>query len=515
MSLLNSLLTLPLARRRSEIELFKQYPAEVQEETLKKLLATASKTEWGSKYGYQEIKGAAEFQARVPLQSYESLQPWIARMQAGEKDVLWPGEAKWFARSSGTTSARSKYIPVTKESLEDCHYRGGKDIIALYTAACPDTNLLTGKTLSLGGTRQKDDSSDIYCGDLSAILMSNLPFWAQLARTPNLDVALLGEWEEKIKRIAESSLDKNVVSLMGVPSWMLVLLYHILKTTGRDSISQIWPNLELFIHGGISFAPYRDQFRKIIPSAKMKYWEVYNASEGFFAMNEYPEAPDMLLMLDYGVYYEFLPLEELDKVGKSGPEAPRALTLGEVELGRNYALVISTNGGLWRYLIGDTVMFTSLKPYRIKITGRTKHYINAFGEELMIHNADQALEIACAKTGAALKDYTAAPFFMDEKNKGGHEWLIEFSRAPENLNEFGYQLDDALKTLNSDYEAKRYKDITLGPPRLILARSNLFHDWLGEKHKLGGQNKVPRLANGREYIEELLILNKESSAKTD
>ncbi len=507
MSLLNSLLTLPLARRRSEIEIFRQYPIEIQEETLKKLLAAAEKTEWGSRHGYRDIKTAADFQARVPIQTYESLQPFIAKMQAGEKDILWPGEAKWFARSSGTTGARSKYIPVTKESLEDCHYRGGKDLIALYAAACPETGLLTGKTLSLGGTQQKDDSTDTYCGDLSAILMSNLPFWAQLARTPNLDVALLGEWEEKIKRIAADSLDKNIVSLMGVPSWMLVLLYHILKTTGKENISQIWPNLELFIHGGISFSPYREQFQKIIPSPKMKYWEVYNASEGFFAMNECPGADDMLLMLDYGVYYEFLPLEELDRVGKTGPDAPRALTLLEVELGKNYALVISTNGGLWRYLIGDTVMFTSLKPFRIKITGRTKHYINAFGEELMIHNADQALGIACAKTGAALKDYTAAPFFMDENNKGGHEWLIEFSRVPESLVEFGHCLDDALKTLNSDYEAKRYKDITLGPPRLVLARTNLFRDWLESKHKLGGQNKVPRLANNRDYLEELLTLN--------
>lgn len=501
MSLINSLLSLSLARRRSEINLFKQYPFEVQEETLKKLLSAAAKTEWGLKYDYQTIKSAADFQIRVPLQTYESLSPEISKMQAGAKNILWPGEAKWFARSSGTTGSKSKFIPVTQESLEDCHYRGGKDIIALYTLACPNSNLLAGKTLSLGGTQQKDQASDVYIGDLSAILMSNLPFWAQFVRTPDLDVALLGEWEEKIKKIAVASADKNVVCLAGVPSWMLVLFYHMLKTTSKTNILEIWPNLELFIHGGISFTPYREQFQKIIPSEKMNYWEVYNASEGFFAMNDYPGAPDMLLMLDYGIYYELIPIEELDKA------EPRVLTLKEAELNKNYALVISTNGGLWRYQIGDTVMFTSLKPFRIKISGRTKHYINAFGEELMVHNADRALEIACSKTGAALKEYTAAPLFMDEKNQGRHEWLIEFSQEPKNLQEFSDFLDDSLKTLNSDYEAKRYKDITLGFPRVILARQNLFYDWLEKKKKLGGQNKVPRLSNQREYLEELLQLN--------
>jgi len=502
MSILNSLIALPLARRRSAIELFKKYPLEIQEEARQNLLATAARTVWGEKYQYQNIKTVQQFQEAVPVQEYQDLYPYIQRMQAGEENVLWPGRVKWFARSSGTTNAKSKFIPITAESLENCHYQGGKDIISLYTAACPDNHLFSGKTLSLGGTQEKDQAHDKYCGDLSAILMSNLPFWIQLIRTPNLEIALLGEWEEKIKQIAADSSSRNITCLTGVPSWMLVLLNHLLVETKKANILEIWPNLELFIHGGINFAPYRDQFAKLIPAPRMNYFEVYNASEGFFAMNESPADEDMLLMLDYGVFYEFIPTEDL------GQAKPRALGLSEVELGKNYALVISTNGGLWRYLIGDTIVFTKLQPFRIKISGRTKHFINAFGEELMVGNADRALESVCRQTSTAIVDYTAAPFFMLAGQSGRHQWLIEFREPPTDLADFARRLDESLKALNSDYEAKRYKDITLSRPEIILARPGLFYDWLKEKNKVGGQHKVPRLANSREYLDELLAINK-------
>lgn len=501
MPIFNSIITLSFSRRKREIEFFKKNPAEAQEKQFKKLIKKAAQTEWGRLYNYSNIKTVTEFRQQVPLQSYEDLWPYIERMQTGETNILWPGEVNKFAKSSGTTSAKSKFIPVSDEALKHCHYRGGKDVIYFYRKSCPNSLLFRGKTLSLGGTQQKSEH-DIYCGDLSAILMSNLPLWVQLVRAPNLETALIlmGEWEDKIDKIISATKKRNITCLTGVPSWMLVLLRQLLEKTGKNSVSEVWPGLELFIHGGISFEPYREQFKKIIPSDKMNYLEVYNASEGFFAVNEHPGADDMLLMLDYGVFYEFIPMEEFDKPN------PKTLGINEVELGKNYALVISTNGGLWRYSIGDTIKFTSLTPHRIKVSGRTKHYINAFGEELMVGNTDKALEITCSKTGASIKDYTAAPVFMSEKTKGCHQWLIEFDQEPEDFDRFCYLLDQSLQSLNSDYEAKRYKDITLGPPDITKVRSNLFYDWLKQKNKLGGQNKVPRLANNREYIDELLEL---------
>ncbi len=499
MSLFNSLIDIFFSHRHREIEFFKKNPLEVQQKVLKELIRKAADTEWGLLYNYADIKTVGQFRDKVPLQKYEDLWPYIERMQAGAKDILWPGEIKRFAKSSGTTSAKSKFIPVSNEALQDCHYRGGKDIIAFYKKSRNKSRLFLGKTLSLGGTQQKGEH-DIYCGDLSAILMSNLPLWVQFVRTPNLNTALLGEWEEKLQKIIEESKDKNITCLAGVPSWMLVLLQNMLEKTGKKNILEVWPNLELFIHGGISFDPYCKQFQKLIPSGRMNYFEVYNASEGFFAMNEKPEDEDMLLMLDYGIFYELIPSEEMDK------ERPQVIGLDKAELNKNYALVISTNGGLWRYQIGDTIVFTSLKPLRIKISGRTKHFINAFGEELMVGNADKALEITCAKTGADVKEYTAAPVFMSENNKGRHQWLIEFSREPKDFLYFCHTLDRTLQSLNSDYEAKRYKNITLGEPDIMKVRSGLFHDWLKGKNKLGGQNKVPRLANNREYIDELLEL---------
>ena len=499
MSIFNSLFSLPFSSRKKAAKIFKREPAEIQLRVLKYLIRKGTKTKWGRLYGYSNIKTLAQFQERVPIQSYEDLQPYIERMQKKEKSILWPGKIIGFARSSGTTGAKSKFIPITRDSLKKCHYRCGTDLLASYIEKNKDSSLFSGKILTLGGTREKNDN-DIYVGDISAILMSNLPFWTYFSRTPELNIALLGEWEEKLNKIIDYSSKQNITCLMGVPSWMIVLLYRLLEKSGKKNILEIWPNLELFIHGGISFEPYREQFKKIIPSDKVKYLEVYNASEGFFAMNENPGDSDMLLALDYGIFYEFIAFEDLDN------EKPKVISLANVEINKNYALVISTNGGLWRYLIGDTVIFTNLNPPKIKISGRTKHFINAFGEELMVGNADKALEVACLKTGAEIREYSAAPVYIEEKKSGRHQWLIEFSKAPEDLNIFSQILDTTLKSLNSDYEAKRHKDISLGFPELIAVREGLFYDWLKNKNKLGGQNKVPRLANNREYVEELLKL---------
>jgi len=417
----------------------------------------------------------------------------------GEQNLFWPSEIKWFAKSSGTTNDKSKFIPVSWESLEDCHFRGGKDILAIYSQNYPDNKLFTGKGLTLGGSHQINSfSNQSYYGDLSAIIIENLPFWADFIRTPGKDVALMDEWEEKLEEITKQTLRDNVTSLAGVPSWNLVLIKHVLDYTGKKNLLEVWPNLELFTHGGVSFTPYREQFMKLIPSDQMHYLEVYNASEGHFAVQDEPLKEDMLLMLDYGIFFEFIPAAEV------GDPHPPALTVGEVVPGENYAIVISTNSGLWRYLIGDTVVFTSTFPHKIKISGRTKHFINAFGEEVIIENAEKALAISCAKTNAVISEYTAAPIYMGDEGKGSHEWLIEFEKAPSDLDYFTTMLDNALCSINSDYEAKRYKSITLVMPTVRNLPRGTFYKWLSAKGKLGGQNKVPRLSNNRKIVDEVL-----------
>lgn len=506
MSILNSIISFPFIRRLSNIELFKKYPVEVQQEMFYYLIDKAQDTKWGKEHGYDKICEAKDFDSAldlfrqsVPLSSYDDLVPWIEKARKGEDNVLWPGKVQWFAKSSGTTSAKSKFIPVTEDALQECHYRGGKDLIALYLEKHPETRLFKGKTLSLGGSKREDDLNvNNSCGDLSAILMDNLPFWAQLVRTPELPVALMNEWESKLKEIVKSTKDENVVALAGVPSWMLILLRKLLEETGKKNIKEIWPNLELFMHGGVAFGPYKEQYKEIC-GPDLNYLEIYNASEGFFGISDDPKQ-NIMLMLDYGIFYEFVPLDQLHSPN------PQAYHIGEVELGRNYAVIISTSGGLWRYIIGDTIKFTSLSPCRFIISGRVKHFINVFGEELMVDNADKALALACGKSGALVKDYTAAPIFMSADQKGGHEWLIEFEQEPSDLDLFAKTLDESLKDINSDYEAKRYKDITLSPPKIVLARKGLFYDWLASKNKLGGQNKVPRLSNDRTYLEEMLQL---------
>ncbi len=499
MPFLNSVLSWYFKSRYSQIEHFKNHPIEVQDELLKNLLQTASNTEWGRKYDYKSIRHYQEFRQRVPLQDYEQVKPYVDRLLKGEKNLTWPGEIKWFAKSSGTTSDKSKFIPLSEESLEDCHFKAGKDVMSIYCQNNPHTQIFSGKGLIMGGSHKVSEfSNNAYFGDLSAILLQNFPFWGEFFRTPDLKLALLENWEEKLDRIARSSSQENVTSISGVPSWNLLLLKKILEMTRSKNILEVWPNLELFIHGGVSFVPYREQFEKLIPSSNMYYLETYNASEGFFGIQEKAGAGDMLLMLDYGVFYEFIPVNELEH------EHPRALSLEEVEVNTNYAMVITTNGGLWRYMIGDTIQFTSTSPFHIRISGRTRNFINAFGEEVIVENTDKALDAACRHTGAIISEYTAAPIYLDQKDAAAHEYIIEFEVLPHSLETFTQALDQELQNLNSDYEAKRTSDLMLKMPKITVAPKDTFFNWLKSKGKIGGQNKVPRLYNGRKYVEEIL-----------
>ncbi|NEM96321.1 GH3 auxin-responsive promoter family protein [Pontibacter burrus] len=489
-----------MKKRIHDIDLFRKYPHEVQQELFQNLITKAKGTEWGKKYGYADKLTVREFQERVPVSTYEELYPYIERVMMGEQNILWPTKTEWFAKSSGTTNARSKYIPVSPESLEDCHYKGGKDMLSIYVNLFPETKLFTGKGLSIGGSHRPSElNAKVNCGDVSAVIMQNLPIWAEAMRTPPLKVALMDKWEEKIEKMVELTVQENVTSMSGVPTWTYVLLKRILEVTGKNNILEVWPNLELFTHGAVAFGPYRQLFRDIIPSDKMNYLEVYNASEGFFGIQDQPGTEDeMLLMLDYGVFYEFIPMDQFDE------ENPKTLTLDQVELGKNYALVISTNAGLWRYKIGDTIRFTNLSPYRIKISGRTKHFINAFGEEVIVENAETAITKACKATNAVITNFTAAPVYMESGKRGGHEWIIEFEKEPDNLKQFTYLLDETLREVNSDYDAKRQNNIALQEPIVHVAPKGTFMNWLRDKGKLGGQNKVPRLSNSREFLEEML-----------
>jgi hypothetical protein len=496
MPIINSIFSWIMKQRIHQIELFIKYPHEVQEEWFKKLITAGRFSEWGMDHDYASIRTISEYQQRVPVQDYESIKPYINRLRNGEQRLLWNTEVKWFAKSSGTTSDKSKFIPVTNEALEECHFKGGKDLLSIYCSNHPDTGLFNGKLLSLGGSHQINSfSNDSFYGDLSAILIQNLPFWIQLFRTPEISIALMDEWEEKLERIAQATINEDVTNISGVPSWTLVLLNRILELSGKKNILEIWPNLELFIHGAVNFDPYRKQFHRLIPNPEMKYYETYNASEGFFGIQDRSDSNEMLLMLDYGIFYEFL---------LPGNEGSNALTLDQVETGVSYAIVISTNAGLWRYKVGDTIEFTSLNPYRIRITGRTAHFINAFGEELIVENAEKAISQACIKTNSLIREYTASPVYYTEKSNGAHEWLLEFEKEPDDLVRFTELLDEELKNVNSDYEAKRYKNLALGLPIVRVMPANTFYGWLKSREKLGGQHKVPRLSNNRKIVEEIL-----------
>ncbi len=474
---------------------------EMQRTVLARLVRKAADTEWGRMHGYASINSYEDFAARVPLNTYDDIKSDVDRMRHGEADILWPGRVKWYAKSSGTTNDKSKFIPITKDGLHDTHYRCGTDVVAMYLHNYPDARMMDGRALILGGSHAPNyNVADSLVGDLSAILIENINSRVNMFRVPKKETALLADFEEKRDRIAREAINKNVTNLSGVPSWMMSVIRRVLEISGKEYLDEVWPNLEVFFHGGVAFTPYREQYQRLIRSPKMHYMETYNASEGFFGMQNDPADPSLLLMTHYGVFYEFIPLEDV------GKENPRIVPLWGVERGRNYAMVITTSCGLWRYQIGDTVKFTSVNPYKFIISGRTKSFINAFGEELVVDNAEQGLKEACRQTGAIIAEYTAAPVFMDDEGHCRHQWVIEFEREPESVETFAAILDKTLQTLNSDYEAKRYKNLTLQPLEIVKARRGLFNDWLKSRGKLGGQHKVPRLSNNREIIEQVLAL---------
>lgn len=488
----------------NKVEEIRTQPIEAQQRVFKYLIERGKRTQYGQKFDFKNIKTYEDFKEKVPVVIYEELEPEIERARRGAADVLWPGKVQWFAKSSGTTNAKSKFIPITKESLEQNHFTSGKMLFANYLENHPNTAMFTKKNLRIGGSADLYQEYGTKYGDLSAIMIDNLPFWADYMNTPNKEISLLSDWNVKLDAIAQAAIKDSVGSLTGVPSWMLVLLNHCLSLTGKDHLHEIWPDLEVFFHGGISFKPYLKNYEEIC-GKEMRYYEIYNASEGYFSMQDLPDSKDMLLMLNTGIFFEFIPMEE------EALKARKAVPLQEVELNKNYAIVISTIGGLWRYMIGDTVKFKSINPYRIVVSGRTKHYINAFGEEIIIENAEEALDFASNETGAKIKEYTGAPIFMHDKEKGAHEWVIEFEREPNDFEQFKILFDQKLKEINSDYEAKRYNNMTLNFPSIHMGRKDLFYDWMESRGKLGGQNKVPRLCNDREYIDPLLRLNQTES----
>lgn len=496
--MINDLMNKIIQKRLPQIENYMKNPIEVQDNILKTIIKSAQETVWGKFYDYKNIKSWTDFNSKVPINTYENLQPFFERVRSGEYNVLWPTEIRRFSKSSGTTSAKSKFIPVSEECLNECHYKAGKDMLAIYCNNYKNNNnIFGGMNLALGGSKHENElNNDIFCGDVSAIIIDNLPFWAELYRVPKKEIALMPEWEEKLNRMVDSIIDANIVSLSGVPSWMMVLLKKVVEKTGK-TIEELWPNLEVYFHGGVNFAPYRSQFETILP-AKTRYMETYNASEGFFGLQDDPKKDSMLLLLDYGVYYEFLPIDQLEASN------PKVVNLADVEIGKNYAILISTNAGLWRYLIGDTICFTEKYPYRFKITGRTKNFINACGEELIVDNAIQAFSKVCPITNAMISEYTAAPLFNKEKNETTHQWIMEFEKEPKDFATFCDLFDKALQEANSDYEAKRYKDFVLKKPQIIKVPQGTFYQWLKSKGKLGGQHKVPRLSNNREFIDEIL-----------
>ncbi len=505
MNLLSSIISKLARMRLWRIKHWKEHPETSQRQVLQHLINAAQYTEFGKKYSFNKLFTVKEFKAKVPIQDYDDMKPMIERMMAGENNILWNEPINWFAKSSGTSSDKSKYIPISTESLQDNHFQANKDLLSSYYKNFPNSHLLTGKGLVVGGSHEICSiGEEIHYGDLSAVLMQNTPFWGQWLRTPELSVALLDEWETKLEKLAEITSKENVTSLAGVPTWTLLLLKRILEITGKQKIIEVWPNLELYINGGVSFIPYRQQFEDII-GAPINYLEVYNASEGFFAAQEKPGDDGMVLYTEHAIFYEFMPASEF------GKPKPKTVGLKEVKMGQNYALVISTSGGLFRYLVGDTIQFTSNKPYRIIVSGRIKHYMNAFGEEVIVDNADKAIAIASEKTNCVIRDYTAAPVFFAKGKNGTHEWLIEFEKSPEDLTVFTKELDAALQSINSDYEAKRQKNIALRMPEIKSLPEGTFNNWLQQKGKAGGQHKVPRLSNDRKLLEEVWKIAQETA----
>ena len=501
---LTSLASFIFKPRQKELEKYNTAAEELQQKVLSSLIESGRETEYGRNHLLKNTHNYEQFAQNIPVKTYEEMKGYIDRMRHGEQNVLWPGGVKWYAKSSGTTNDKSKFIPVSADGLHRIHYKGGFDAVALYLANHPHSRIFDGKSLILGGSHSPNyNLPGSLVGDLSAILIENINPLANWVRVPKKETALLSDFEIKRDRIARETMNKNVTTISGVPSWMLSVLVRVMELSEKKHLEEVWPNLEVFWHGGIAFTPYRQQYEQLITSSKMNYMETYNASEGFFGLQSNPSDKSMLLMIDYDVFYEFIPMDEF------GSDHPTVVPLWGVELGKNYAMLISTSCGLWRYMIGDTVQFTSRDPYKFIITGRTKYFINAFGEELIMDNAEQGLAYACAKTGAQILDYTAAPVYMDSNAKCRHQWLIEFSKEPDNLDEFSTLLDKKLQEINSDYEAKRYHDVTLQHLEVIKARPNVFNDWLKSKGKLGGQHKIPRLSNSRKNIDEMLAMNRE------
>jgi len=495
-----------MQKRIDKIEEFCKNPIQTQENVFYFLISKGRKTAFGKMHQFSTITNYSKFSKNIPIRTYEEFSVFIERAREGEQNVLWPGKINWFAKSSGTTNAQSKFIPVTQESLEDCHFKGGKDMLSLYGNNFPFSDMYSGKGLMLGGSINNSEKGNYKDGDLSAILLHEFPFWVNYHRIPDIETALMSEWEEKLERIAQQAVHANITNLTGVPSWMLILLKRVLAISGKNNISEVWPNLELYMHGGVNFEPYRKQFNTLIPSKKMNYLEGYNASEGFIGIQDKNPSEGLLLMLDYGIFYEFIPMDNYKK------EILEAIPLKEVQKNIDYALVISTNGGLWRYLIGDVIRFTTLSPFRIKIIGRTKSFLNAFGEELIVENTDKALLAACSICTASIKDYTVAPIFIDDSS-GGHQWLIEFKTPPVDLVVFTTKLDNKLKQLNSDYAAKRSNNLIIGAPEIVCIENNEFYKWLAKHNRLGGQYKIPRLCNNREIVDEILAFKQKFSTK--
>ncbi|MCR5312092.1 MAG: GH3 auxin-responsive promoter family protein [Bacteroidaceae bacterium] len=495
-------------RRKKSIEKYATHAEKIQRKILRRLIDKAKNTQWGQEHSYSSVDSYEDYVQKVGVNTYEELKGYILSMREGKKDILWPGQVRWYAKSSGTTNDKSKFIPVSYDGLKKIHYAGPRDCLYFYFQANPNSKLFSGKSLILGGSHSPNlNTPNSLVGDLSAILIENVPRAVNLTRIPKKEIALLSDFEEKRDKIARAAINANITNISGVPSWMLSVLNRALEITGEKTLDNIWPNLEVFFHGGVAFTPYREQYKAIIQHPGMHYMETYNASEGFFGVQSDLNDPAMLLMIDYHVFYEFCPMDNLDDKGYPIDPA-KIIPLWKAESGVNYAMLISTSCGLWRYLIGDTIKFTQKNPYKFVITGRTKHFINAFGEELIVDNAENGIQQACIATGALVKEYTAAPIFMDSNAKCRHQWVIEFAKMPSSVEEFGQILDRSLQAINSDYEAKRYKDITLQPLEIVTARPGLFDDWLKGKGKLGGQHKIPRLSNSRQYIEELIALNK-------
>ena len=493
-----------LRQRLRTLDAVAARPVETQRRWLMKLIQRAESTEFGRAHGFVDIESPERFAKRVRVQDYESLKPQIERMMRGEEDILWRGRVKYFSKSSGTTSDRSKYLPVSDENLRDCHIRGTWDTMSFFYDQVPNARQFAGKSLLMGGNlEQYQDRPGTITGDISAIMIDNMPGVARPFFTPDFETALLSNFEEKLARMVEIvSREKDLAMIGGVPTWTVVFFRKILEHTGAAHLLEVFPNLQGYIHGGVSFTPYREQFRRFLPDENFAYQEIYNASEGYFAAQSDFSNPDggMRLLLDNGVYYEFLPMDQWDA------EFPVALTLDQVQIGVDYALLITTNAGLWRYRIGDTIEFTSLDPHTIRVTGRTKQFINAFGEEVMVHNTDQALHVACEQMGCAVSDYTVAPIYFQRGERGGHEWLVEFEQPPAEPERFADLLDEELQRINSDYAAKRTADLALERLQLRVLPPGSFNRWLKQKGKLGGQHKVPRLANERKYVEEILAV---------